>query len=111
MAQPHSGMNASKILLSSDSSEGSNLPYFLILAKRPAWVPLIWAKNLDSNLDIYEVTILSRYPLTPAKITHTCSSATMGTYIIFMSYELLLFKKFGQLSASVEELLGSSIEI
>lgn len=101
MAQPHSGMNASKILLSSASSEGSNLPYFLIFANRPACVPLMWAKNLDSNLEIYEVTILSRYPLTPAKITHTCSSATMGTYIILIIYELFLFKKLSQLSTSV----------
>lgn len=41
MAHPHSGMKASRILLSSDSSTGSSLPYFLILAKSPEWVPLI----------------------------------------------------------------------
>ncbi len=41
MAHPHSGMNASRILLSSDSSTGSSLPYFFILAKSPEWVPLI----------------------------------------------------------------------
>jgi hypothetical protein len=60
MAHPHSGMKASKILLSSDSSDGSSFPYFLILARSPEWVPLIWVRNLDSNLDIYDVTILSR---------------------------------------------------
>ena len=111
MAHPHSGMKESNILLSSASSDGSNFPYFLIFAKRPAWVPLMCVKNFDSNLEISDVTILSKYPLTPAKITQTCSSATIGTYFIIIIYELFLFQKFGKLGTSVKKLLGCSVKI
>ena len=81
MAHPESGMKASKIEFKFCSSAGSNFPYFLIFCNRVEWLPLKWAKNLASNLEISEVTILSRYPLTPAKMTQTCSSATIGTWI------------------------------
>ena len=81
IAHPQSGMKASKIVLRLSSSDGSNFPSFLILANKAVWPPLKWAMNLASNLEIYEVTILSRYPLTPAKMTQTCYSATMGTWI------------------------------
>ena len=81
IAHPQSGMKASKIVLKLCSSEGSNLPYFLILDSKAVWLPRKWAMNLASNLEISDVTILSKYPLTPANITQTCSSATIGTYI------------------------------
>ena len=60
MANPHSGMKESKIVLSSDSSEASSLPSLLILANKGEWLFLINATNLDSNLEIYAVTILSK---------------------------------------------------
>ena len=60
MAHPQSGMKASRIEFKFCSSEGSNLPSFLILSRREVWLPLRWAINLASNLDISEVTILSR---------------------------------------------------
>lgn len=79
MAHPHSGIKVSKRVESSVSSTGSSLPSFLILSNNCEWFDLKWMRNLDSNFEIYEVTILSRYPLTPAKMTQTCSSATIGT--------------------------------
>ena len=47
MAHPQSGMKASRIVLRLSSSTGSNLPSFLILAKRAACPPLRWSTNFD----------------------------------------------------------------
>ena len=40
MAHPQSGMNASRILLRFDSSDGSSFPSFLIFSKRLVWLAL-----------------------------------------------------------------------
>ena len=82
MANPLSGMKASRIVFRFCSSAGSSFPSFFIFCKRERWLVLKWEMNLAQNLEIQDVTILSRNPLTPAKITQTCYSATIGTYII-----------------------------
>ena len=63
-----------------DFSISSSNAALVLIASNISLDSLRLLNNVTSNFAISDISILSRYPFTPAYITTTCSSTDKGSY-------------------------------